>query len=115
MRLKSTIPKLPATSIARSIEFYETLGFSQLLAYPDYGIVERDDVQIHLWRCANPEIARSSGCRVVVEGVAELYARYSSLNLIHPNGALETKPWGWREFSVLDADGNLLTFAERAA
>ena len=115
MRLKAAIPKLPAMSIERSLEFYASLGFARVAAYPDYGIVARDDVQIHFWRCADPELARASGCRIVVEGVAELYAGYSSLNVIHPNGVLETKPWGWREFSVLDADGNLLTFAERAA
>jgi hypothetical protein len=31
---------------------------------------------------------------------------------IHPNGNLATKPWGQREFSVLDPDNNLLTFGQ---
>jgi hypothetical protein len=31
---------------------------------------------------------------------------------IHPNGKLETKPWGQREFSILDSDNNLLTFGQ---
>ena len=31
---------------------------------------------------------------------------------IHPNGALADKPWGQREFSLLDSDHNLLTFGE---
>jgi len=31
---------------------------------------------------------------------------------IHPNGYLETKPWGQREFALLDPDKNLLTFGE---
>ena len=31
---------------------------------------------------------------------------------IHPNGDLQTKPWGQREFSVLDPDHNLLTFGQ---
>ena len=31
---------------------------------------------------------------------------------IHPNGKLETKPWGQREFSILDPDTNLLTFGQ---
>ena len=31
---------------------------------------------------------------------------------IHPNGSLEIKPWGQKEFSVLDPDNNLLTFGE---
>jgi hypothetical protein len=31
---------------------------------------------------------------------------------IHPNGALETKAWGQREFALLDPDNNLLTFGQ---
>ena len=31
---------------------------------------------------------------------------------IHPNGQLEIKPWGQKEFSVLDPDNNLLTFGQ---
>jgi hypothetical protein len=33
---------------------------------------------------------------------------------IHPNGQLALKPWGQREFSLLDPDNNLLTFGEAA-
>jgi len=32
---------------------------------------------------------------------------------IHPNGHLEMKPWGQKEFALLDPDNNLLTFGER--
>jgi hypothetical protein len=31
---------------------------------------------------------------------------------IHPNGKLQTKPWGQKEFSILDPDNNLLTFGQ---
>lgn len=31
---------------------------------------------------------------------------------IIPNGQLEIKPWGQKEFSVLDPDNNLLTFGQ---
>ena len=31
---------------------------------------------------------------------------------IHPNGKLEIKPWGQKEFSVLDPDANLITFGQ---
>ena len=32
---------------------------------------------------------------------------------IHPNGKLETKPWGFKEFAVLDPGGLCIHFAER--
>jgi hypothetical protein len=31
---------------------------------------------------------------------------------VHPNGQLEVKPWGQKEFSLLDPDNNLLTFGQ---
>jgi hypothetical protein len=34
--------------------------------------------------------------------------------VIHPAEPLETKPWGMRQFSALDLDGNRLTFAQPA-
>lgn len=31
---------------------------------------------------------------------------------IHPAGHLKAKPWGQKEFSLLDPDNNLLTFGQ---
>ncbi len=31
---------------------------------------------------------------------------------IHPNSPLEIKPWGQKEFALLDPDNNLLTFGQ---
>jgi hypothetical protein len=31
---------------------------------------------------------------------------------IHPNAALAEKPWGQKEFALLDPDHNLLTFGQ---
>ncbi|MCB0820794.1 MAG: VOC family protein, partial [Bacteroidetes bacterium] len=31
---------------------------------------------------------------------------------IHPAGSLQIKPWGMKEFALLDPDKNLLTFGE---
>jgi hypothetical protein len=50
-----------------------------------------------------------------VEGIDRLFQMYSEQGVIHPNGSLALKPWGVWEFSVLDADGNLITFQQPAA
>ena len=31
---------------------------------------------------------------------------------IHPNGSPQLKPWGQKEFSILDPDFNLITFGQ---
>jgi hypothetical protein len=33
-------------------------------------------------------------------------------DIVHPNAPLREQPWGFREFGVIDRDGNLVTFFE---
>jgi len=113
--LKSAAPVLASLDIDRTVAFYcSRLGFTRVYADPGvWGIVSRDDVHIHFWACSEKHIAENTSCRVYVAGVDELYAEMQTQGVVHPNAPLQSKPWGTREFGVLDEDGNLLTFAER--
>ena len=111
-RLKAAIPKLASLDIERSVAFFERLGFTPKASYPDYGVIERNGVEIHFWLCADPRIPQETGCRVTVEGIQSLFETYLAEGVIHPSGHLSRTPWGVLEFSILDADGNLLTFEE---
>lgn len=111
-RLTIAIPKLASLDIERSLVFFERLGFVRHGDYPDYGMVSRDGVELHFWRCMDAAIPKATGCRIVVQGIETIYAEYAALGVVHPNDPLSTKPWGNREFSILDPDGNLLTFQE---
>ncbi|MES2317904.1 MAG: VOC family protein [Pseudomonadota bacterium] len=109
--LKTAIPKLASMDIERSVKFFEALGFTRIAVYPAVAIVTRDNVDIHFWLTDNPDIPNATGCRVNVEGIDALYQEYLPLNIVHPNDPLGDKPWGLREFSILDIDNNILTFA----
>ena len=106
------MPKLASLNIERSLTFFERLGFKRLHASREYGIARRDGVSIHFWLCSDPRTPTQTGCRVSVEGIDELFETFSGLGVIHPNGRLESRPWGTREFSIQDTDGNLVTFNE---
>ena len=41
-----------------------------------------------------------------------LYSELQKTDVIHPNGQLGDKPWGTREFAVLDEDGNMIKFGQ---
>lgn len=114
-RLVAAIPKLASLDVERSLTFFERLGFTRLHTSREYGVARRDSVSVHFWLCSDPRIPRETGCRISVEGVDELFETYARLGVIHPNGHLELKPWGSREFSILDPDGNLVTFNEAAS
>ncbi len=40
------------------------------------------------------------------------HEEYQAQGVIHPNGPLDTKPWGTKEFGVLDPTGVCITFYE---
>jgi len=110
-----SIPVLPVSNIRNAMDFYDKLGFRGLGEDIDFGILERDAVEIHLTRCDNPIIAENSTCRILVTGIDELYTLYQMLNVVHPGTQLSEEQWGTRAFGILDPDGNLIQFIEKSS
>lgn len=114
-RLRAATPVLPSLDLGRTVAFYrERLGFEEVHVAPDYAIVDRGAVALHFWACGDPDLPKASGCRIEVVGIDALYAQCAALGIVHPNAPLADRPWGSREFAVLDPDGNLVTFHEEA-
>jgi hypothetical protein len=111
--LTHAVPVLPAQNIEETVRFFEQrLGFTRRHQEADYGIIRRDAVEIHFWRCADRQLAENSSCRIHVEGIEQLYQELVNEGIVHPNAALEAKPWGTREFAIVDGNGNLVWFVE---
>ena len=48
--------------------------------------------------------------RLAVKGIEALYAEYQKRGgKVHPNGPLEEKPWGTKEFGAIDPNGVCVT------
>ena len=110
-------PKLPMRNKAATKDFYlNQLGF-QVWGNTDfdgYLMVYRDNIQIHFFefKTLNP---RENYGQVYIraDDIDSLYKEFIENKVeIHPNDPLQTKPWGQREFSILDPDNNLLTFGQ---
>ncbi len=117
-RFIAAVPVLAAQDIAVSLAFYATLGFPTRFEMDDYaaftlGDSSSGEIEIHLWQCDDRRIAEHTGCRVEVEGVDALYEKCRDAGAVHPNGDLQEKPWGTREFVLVDPAGNIITFFER--
>ena len=113
----SAVPIIPAREIAASSAWYrDRLGFEIFHTEQEYGIVGRGETRIHLWGPSGiaPEESMTM-LRVGVRGIDELYEHCGAEGIVHPNGTLGERPWGTREFSVRDTDGNLVTFFEAAS
>ncbi len=112
MPLQKAVPILAFLDLQESVAFYKKLGFQCNDNWKEYLMCSRDDIEIHLWKTADPEVPKNTGCYVRVTAIEKLYEEYKALDLIHPNGPLKDKPWGMREFSVLDNSGNIINFGE---
>ena len=115
-KLKSLSPLIPAgKEVETAIEFYEKLGFKTTHTEGKplkMAIVERDDIQIFLVQNDYQHLAEETSLRIRVEGIEQLYEEFLAKgdDIIHPNGKLEAKPWGCKEFVVLDKAGVCITF-----
>jgi catechol 2,3-dioxygenase-like lactoylglutathione lyase family enzyme len=115
--IQSIVPKLPMRNKAITTAYYlEQLGF-QLASehdYPEYLMVKKDAIELHFFLFPGLDALQNYGqVYLRTAEIDRLYEYFLGRKVaIHPNGPLETKPWGMREFSLLDPDHNLLTFGQ---
>jgi hypothetical protein len=110
-------PKLPMRDRTQTRNFYEhQMGFSYIGSddFEFYLIMQKDKIQIHFFEFKGLNPLENYGqVYIRTNEIDKLYQSLLDNNvMIHPNGHLETKPWGQREFSLLDPDNNLLTFGQ---
>lgn len=108
-------PKLPMRDKEVTREFYlNKLGFKEIGDYDGYLMVRKDKIEIHFFEFKELDPKENYGQVYIrtdnIEGFYQMLL--DKTTSIHPNGLLETKPWGQKEFSVLDPDTNLLTFGQ---
>ena len=104
------VPELPVTDVERAQRHYrDALGFDIGWLYPggEIGAVSRGNVAI-FFRKATPPFEAAVHW-VFAEDIDATYHELKSLgaNVVEP---LETKPWGLRQFTVEDIDGNRFYF-----
>ena len=112
MPLESAVPILAYLDKEETVDFYQKMGFQCNANWDGYIMCSRDNIEIHLWKCDDPEIPKNTGCYIRVTEVDTIYEELKKLEVIHPNGALENKPWRVRQFSILDNSGNLIHFGQ---
>ena len=98
-------------------DFYiNKLGFEQFGSadYDGYLMLQKDAIQIHFFEFKELNPNDNYGMVYIrTDAIDKLYQELINNRVdIHPNGALEIKPWGQKEFSILDPDHNLLTFGQ---
>ncbi|WFU70645.1 VOC family protein [Bradyrhizobium sp. CB2312] len=102
------------SDIAASLAYYrDVLGFEVTFEYgqpPSYACLCRDEVGLHLLAAAaTKRLPGHGGLCVFVRDVDEIYAEVSRRGARLLNRP-EDRDYGMRDFDVVDADGNQITF-----
>ena len=112
------IPVLPSRSVGDAVAFYRQLGFEgEVHSWGGYAIVRRGSIELHFSEMPELDPAKSIAvCYLRVIDVESIYRAFSEAKLpaqgIPRQEMLEEKPWGLREFAMVDPDGNLLRIGQ---
>jgi hypothetical protein len=110
-------PKLPMRNKQITRNFYlNKLKFLEFgnADYDAYLMVEKDKIQIHFFEFKELDPNTNYGqVYIRTNEIDKLYQELKDSGVqIHPQGFLEKKTWGQKEFSLLDPDNNLFTFGQ---
>lgn len=109
-------PKIPMRNKSVTKEFYiNKLGFQQFgNDFDGYLMVQKDNIQIHFFEFTELDPKENYGqVYIRTNDIDNLYQSMLDKKInIHPAEHLQTKPWGQKEFAILDPDNNLLTFGQ---
>jgi hypothetical protein len=109
-------PKLPMRNKTVTRDYYiNKLGFEEYGGdYNGYLMIQKDKIQIHFFEFKELDPKENYGqVYIRTDDIDKLYQTFIEKKIdIHPAGPLQTKPWGQKEFSLLDPDNNLLTFGQ---
>lgn len=110
-------PKLPMRDKKITKDFFmNKLGFDEFgnADFDGYLMMQKDNIQIHFFEFKKLDPKDNYGqVYIRTDDIDKLYqSLLDHKTAIHPNGKLAIKPWGQKEFSLLDPDNNLLTFGQ---
>ncbi|OQS15796.1 glyoxalase [Nocardia donostiensis] len=121
----TAVPVLPSTDLGRTLDFFRALGYTvtheQTKPYV-YGAIEANDCALHFTSAPKdaPASDGQAGCLVMVDDVASrhrsfteaLRTRYGKVPASGPARITRFRS-GQTRFSVIDPDGNWLTYIQR--
>lgn len=109
--LRQALPELPFDNVAAAVRYYcEVLGFRINYQQENLGVLDRDAVTILL--IERTEQHKGIGSfEVYVSDADALHAEFSAKGA-RVLGPPVSHPWGLRDFTVLDLEGNRITFAQ---
>lgn len=109
--LRQALPALPFDNVSAAVAYYrDVLGFRINYQQADLGVMDRDAISI-LLIARTAEYKGIGSFEVYVSDADLLYGELSAKGA-KVLGPPVSRPWGLRDFTVIDPEGNQITFAQ---
>lgn len=114
--LIDSTPILPVIDMATSAAFYRAAGFEvreyegggyAFVSYDGESVFDLDQAEVALTPATN-----GAGCYLIIADVDAWHQRLQATG--HPVTPLENQPWGMREFTLTDPNGNHIRIGRSA-
>jgi catechol 2,3-dioxygenase-like lactoylglutathione lyase family enzyme len=103
------IPILASLNLEETLAFYrDHLGFTGH-RHGDYAVLRRDAIELHFWLATDRIHPEHTACYIRGAQVPALHAEFAQRGIANLS-PFEDRPWGLREFHLIDPHGNLLRF-----
>lgn len=110
-QLREMLPHLPLNDVAAGVTYYkDVLGFGINYQQADLGVMFRDSVTL-LLIARTAEHRGIGSCSVYISDADKLHAELTGKGA-KALGQPVSQPWGLRDFTIVDLEGNRLTFAQ---
>lgn len=110
-------PFVPAADFALSKQFYEALGFEISWSSDDLAYVRHGESSFLLQTCTIPEFISNFQMHLLVEDVDAWHTHIGEQRLVErfgvKAGVPENRPWGMRDFTLVDPSGVLWRIAQK--
>jgi catechol 2,3-dioxygenase-like lactoylglutathione lyase family enzyme len=109
--MRQALPELPCDDVAAAVAYYrDVLGFKVNYQQHDLGVMDRDAITILLISRTERHTGIGS-FEVYIDDADALYAELSKQGANIQTQPV-SRPWGLRDFCILDCEGNRITFAQ---
>ncbi|HUC05746.1 MAG TPA: hypothetical protein VL961_10125, partial [Acidimicrobiales bacterium] len=111
-QMRTFSPLFPVRDLRAALDHYAALGF-KTAAYEegaDYGFADRDAVSLHLTSVPPGETIHPAEAYLLVRDADALFEEWSGLDVSGETRPVGPMPYGLREGSHVDGDGNVIRF-----
>lgn len=109
--LRKALPELPCNGVAAAVAYYrDVLGFHINYQQDDLGVMDRDEITV-LLIARTPRHTGIGSAYFYIENADALHAELTAKGA-NVRGEPISHPWGLRDFTVVDAEGNELRFGQ---